>query len=128
MPTKPTDIDAYIAASPEEARAVLERMRAVIRKAAPKAEEMISYGIPAYKQHGTYVVYFAGYKQHTSLYPLPKSDAALRAELKPYEAGKGTLRFPLDGKLPVALITKVVKQMVKESAARAKPKTAAKRK
>lgn len=126
--TKPTTIDAYIAGFPADVQAVLQHLRAIIRKAAPKAEEGISYAIPVFKMNGTYVIYFAGYKRHVSLYPIPKGDAALRKELAPYEAGKGTLRFSLDDRLPVGLITRVAKAGLKENAERTKAKGASKKK
>lgn len=115
-PPKPADIDAYIAASPEQAQAALEQLRAAIRKAAPRATEAISYAIPAFRLDGGYLIYFAGYPHHVSLYPRPKGDAALLDALAPYRAGKGTLRFPLDRKLPLALIARVVKARLKEHA------------
>lgn len=119
-PPKPADIDAYIAAAPEQAQAALGQLRAAIRKAAPRATEGISYAIPAFHQDGGYLIYFAGYRHHVSLYPQPKGDAALLEALEPYRAGKGTLQFPLDRKLPLALITRVVKARLKEHAEKAK--------
>ena len=112
---KPTNIDAYITGFPPETQLVLEQIRATIRKAAPKAEETISYAIPCFKLNGTYLIYFAGYKKHVSIYPLPKGDAALIRAIAPYKAGKGTLQFPLGGKLPLALITKVTAVLMKAS-------------
>ena len=90
-------VDDYIAAQPEAVRPVLEQVRAAIRKAIPKAEEVISYQIPAYKLGGQTVIFFAGFKAHFSLYPI--AGAAIRefkADLEPYEVNnKGTVRFPL---------------------------------
>lgn len=121
MPARrPADVDAYIATFPAEVQAVLENVRATVRKAAPKAEEAISYSIPALKQDGSYVVYFSGNKQHVALHPVPKGDAALQKALAPYRAGKGTLRFPLDRPMPLALMAKVIKALLKENQARTK--------
>ena len=100
-------VDEYIGAFPEPTRAILECVRQVMRKAAPKAEEGISYGIPAFAVDGRFVVWFAGWKQHVSLYPVPSGDAALTADLAPYLAAKGTLRFPLAQPMPLELIGRV---------------------
>lgn len=117
---KPTDIDAYIAGFTPETQVVLEQLRTTILKASPKAEETISYAIPAFKLNGRMLVYFAGYKNHVSVYPVPNGDAALQKEIIAYRTGKGTMQFPLDKKLPLAFITRVVKQHVKENVARAR--------
>lgn len=117
---KPTDIDTYIAGFPPETQLVLEQLRATVRKASPKAEQTISYAIPAFKLNGRMLVYFAGYKNHVSVYPVPKGDAALQKEIIAYRKGKGTLHFPLDKKLPLAFIARVVKQHVKENTERAR--------
>lgn len=116
---KPTDIDGYIAGFPPATQVALERVRETIRTAAPEAEETISYAIAAYRLNDRNLVYFAGFKEHVGLYPLPKENAALQARMAPYQAGKGTLRFPLNKKMPLALIAAVVKQHVKENNARA---------
>ena len=103
-------VDEYIAAQPESMQAILRRVRTAIRKAVPEAEELISYGIAAYKLHGRPVVYFAGFKQHYSLYPVNGPVvAAFRDELAPYELGKGTLRLPPSAPVPVKLIERIVK-------------------
>ena len=112
--SKPTDIAGYIAGFPPDTQAVLEQIRATIRANAPNTEESISYAIPTFKLNGKALIYFAGYAHHVSLYPIPKGDAALQQALAPHKAGKGTLRFPLDTKLPLALITQVVKARSKE--------------
>ena len=97
-------------------QALLQRVRRTIRKALPGAEEAISYQIPTYKLHGGYVVYFAGWKQHFSLYP---ATARLVAELKdalaPYEIRKGTIRFPLSEPVPVRLIERIAKRLAREA-------------
>jgi uncharacterized protein YdhG (YjbR/CyaY superfamily) len=121
-------IDDYIAAQPEAAQAVLERVRATIRKTLPDAEEAISYQIPTFRLHGTYVIYLAGYKHHYSLYPVTEGLlTAMHDEITPYLAGKGTLRFPLSEPVPVQLITRIAKVRGKEVAERAKAKQAATR-
>jgi len=113
-------VDEYIATHPEGVQAVLQLVRTTIRKAVPDADEMISYQIPAYKLRGGRVIYFAGWKQHYSLYPA--SDELVEAfkdELAPYEVNKGTIRFPISKAVPVKLIEGIAKFRAKEAAARA---------
>ena len=113
-------VDEYIATHPAEVQAVLQLVRTTIRKAVPDADEMISYQIPAYKLRGGRVIYFAGWKQHYSLYPA--SDELVEAfkdELAPYEVNKGTIRFPISKPVPVKLIEGIAKFRAKEAAARA---------
>lgn len=107
------DIDEYISTFPENLKAKLEEMRHIIRNAAPEAVEGISYQIPTFKQNGSFVGYFAGFKNHISFYPIPHDNEQLTKEMSPYVAGKGTLRFSLDKPIPASLITKVVKYWVK---------------
>ena len=116
---KPRDVDSYIAAFPTEAGTLLSKVRRTIRAAAPKATEVISYNIPAYKQHGM-LVYFAGFKNHIGLYPPVRGNAALRKAVAKYAGPKGNLRFPFDEPLPLALITRIVRHKVKEDAAKAR--------
>jgi uncharacterized protein YdhG (YjbR/CyaY superfamily) len=119
-------VDDYIDAQPPAARTALERVRSIIRKALPNAEEVISYNIPAYKQDGERVIFFAGFKEHFSLYPV-KADlvATLKDELARYEKSTGTVRFPLSEPVPVKLIARIAKLRAKQAAARAKAKKTA---
>jgi uncharacterized protein YdhG (YjbR/CyaY superfamily) len=108
-------VDEYIASQPEAARRVLKLVRTAIRKAVPKAEESISYKIPTYKLHGERLLYFAGWKQHYSLYPATKRmAAALKDDLKQFEVVKSTVRFSLAEPVPVELIAKMAKFRAKE--------------
>jgi len=118
--TPPRSIDEYIAAFPLPVQGVLKRVRSTIRKAVPGAEEMISYNIPTYKLHGRPVLYFAGWKQHYSLYPSTNHLlAAFKDDLAPYEvSGKGTIRFPLSEPVPVKLIEGIAKFRAREVAER----------
>ena len=126
---KTKSVDAYIAAQPADVRDVLERVRSTIRKALPAAEEVISYQIPAYRLPGGVVIYFAGWRQHYSLYPATALVvAALKDELAPYEKSKGTIRFPLCRPVPVRLIARIAKLRAKEVAERAGAKAAAPKK
>ncbi|MEX2300896.1 MAG: DUF1801 domain-containing protein [Bryobacterales bacterium] len=122
-------VDEYIASQPEGVRAFLERVRSAIRKAIPGAEEMISYKIPTYKLRGRPVIYFAGWKQHYSLYPVTSGVLAEFGEkLAPYEVNKGTIRFPLSGRVPVKLIADIAKLRAKEVEEGEKRKAAAPKK
>ena len=118
-------VDQYIASRPAAVQGVLERVRSTIRKALPGADEVISYQIPAYKLHGRAVIYFAGWKQHYSLYPaIGHLVAAFKDELAPYAVSKGTIRFPLSEPIPVKLIERIAKFRAKEVAEREKAKAA----
>lgn len=110
---KPTDIDDYIVAFTEDKRKLLEQMRTIIKKAAPKATEVISYGMPAFKQHGV-LVYFAAGKNHIGFYPTGEPIKHFKEELAVYKTSKGAVQFPLDKPLPVALITKMVKFRIEQ--------------
>lgn len=113
-------VDDYLAALPEDARAALEKLRKTIKAAAPKATEVISYQIPAYKHHGL-LVSFAAFKNHCSFYPMsPEVLRAHAAELDDYEISKGTIRFTADKPLPTALVTKLVKARLAENETRAR--------
>jgi len=122
----PKNVDVYIASFPPAVQGVLTRVRVAIRKALPRAEEVISYNIPAYKLHGRGVLAFAGWKRHYSLYPAnARLVAAFRAELAPYEVNnKGTIRFPLDEPVPVRLIAGIARFRAKEVAELEKAKVA----
>lgn len=114
-------VDGYIAAFPPEVREQLEKLRALIRKTAPRAEEVISYKMPAYKLEGM-LVYFAGYEKHIGFYPMPSAIAAFSKEIAGYKNAKGSVQFPVDKPLPVKLITAMVKFRMQENAAKAKAK------
>jgi uncharacterized protein YdhG (YjbR/CyaY superfamily) len=105
-------MDEYIATFPDEVQEILKKVRSTIKAAAPKAEEKISYGMPTFTMNGTYLIYFAGWKNHISIYPVPGGDAAFNKAVKPYIAGKGTLKFSLDKPIPYELITQMVKLQI----------------
>jgi uncharacterized protein YdhG (YjbR/CyaY superfamily) len=111
------DVTAYIAGLPAPARAALTRVRGVIRRAVPGAEEMISYQIPAYKLNRRPVLFIAAWKEHYSLYPSnSRLVSAFKRELAKYELSKGTIRFPLSEPVPVRLIERIAKFRAKEVA------------
>lgn len=107
-------VDEYIAKFPADVQKVLTEVRAIMQAAAPGAEEKISYGIPTFVVDGKYLIYFAGWKKHISIYPVPVGDDAFNQKIAPYVAGKGTLKFPLDEPLPMKLISKMVKLRLAE--------------
>lgn len=113
-------IDDYIGSFPGDVRPTLEAVRHAIRNAAPHAQEGISYGIPAFALDGRFVVWFAGWKRHISLYPIPSGDPALTAELAPYVAAKGTLRFPLAEPIPLDLVGRIATELARNHVARAR--------
>jgi len=108
-------IDEYIGTFPERVQKILEELRATIKAAAPDAEETISYNIPTFRLNGKYLIYFAGWKNHISIYPIPIGTEAFNKKVSKYTEGKGTLKFPLDKPLPLKLITQIVKLKVTES-------------
>lgn len=114
----PANIDEYIADCPAEVQAVLEQVRSTIRNAAPAAEEMISYRMPAFRLNGP-LVYFAAHKNHIGFYPPVKGDERLMRAIAPYANEKGNLRFPLDQRIPYALIGRIVKARMRANAERA---------
>lgn len=123
---KPTTIAEYIAASPKDVQTLLEEIRAAIKAAAPAAAETINYGIPTFTLYGN-LVHFAAFKNHIGFYPAPSGIEAFKKELSVYDGAKGSVQFPIKHKLPLALITKIVKFRVKENIERAKEKTKSKK-
>lgn len=108
-----SNVDEYIASFPPEVKTILERIRETVHEVVPEGEEVISYQIPTIKVDGKYLVYFAGWKEHVSLYPLPKSET-FAEELAPYKSGKGTAKFRIDKPIPYDLIERLVTQLAEE--------------
>jgi len=123
--TAPKNIDEYIAGFPPDVQEILEKVRLMIREAAPLADETIKYRIPTFTLKGN-MLSFAAYKKHIGLYPVPSGTEKFRQELSPYKAAKSTARFPLGKSMPYALISELVRFRVKEhldnAAAKAKKK------
>ena len=115
------NIDEYIAGFPKEVQEFLEKLRATIKKAAPEAKETINYAIPTFTLEGN-LVHFAAFKNHIGFYPAPSGIAAFKKELSVYEGAKGSVQFPMDKPLPLALVTKIVKFRVKENLEKVKQK------
>ena len=120
---KPKDIDEYISRYPPETQEILEQIRATIKKVVPQAEETISYGIPTFNLNGTYLIYFAAFKKHIGVYPVPRTIDQIDKKFSAYKtSGKGTVQFPLNKPIPLNLITKLVRFKVKENMERAAKK------
>jgi len=116
-------VDEYIATKPKSLQTILRRVRSIVRKAVPGAEEKVSYQIPAYRLNGKLFLFFAGWKEHYSLYPASdRLVAAFKKELAPYKLSKGTIRFPQSEPIPAKLIERIVKFRAKEVAESDKPK------
>ena len=120
MPTNP--MDEFITKQPAEVQAILQKIRAIIQKSAPGAEEAMAYGIPTFKLNGRNLVHFSAFKEHIGFYPTPSGIEAFKKELSAYEGAKGSVKFPLSKPIPYALITKIVKFRVKEELDKAKGK------
>jgi uncharacterized protein YdhG (YjbR/CyaY superfamily) len=111
---KPMTVDEYISELPASTKPSLKKVREIVIKNAPNAEEVISYGMPAYKLHGM-LLYFSAFTNHYSLFAFPSAIVAFKDKLKGYEVSKGTIRFSLDKPVPVKLITEIVKYKVNEN-------------
>ena len=114
----PTTVDDYIARFPADVRAVLEKVRQTVRTAAPDAQEIISYKMPALKQNGI-LIYFAAFEKHIGFYPPVKGDARLEQAAAAYAGEKGNLRFPLDKPIPFKLIERLTRFRARQDAAKA---------
>lgn len=119
---KPVTVDGYLAAFPEGTQAVFEQIRAIVLKAAPKATQKISYGIPAFMLNDTFLVYVAAYKKHVSIYPAPVKHPDFKADFAAYKTSTGTIQFPLDEPLPLPLIRRIIKHMLQENKKRSQQK------
>ncbi len=117
----PETIDEYIAGFPPDVQAILRKIRATIRKAAPGAEEAIKYRMPTFVLHGN-LIHFAAFKKHIGLYPTPTGVEQFQRELAQYPTARGSVQFLLDRPIPYGLISRIVKYRVKENLARAAAK------
>jgi uncharacterized protein YdhG (YjbR/CyaY superfamily) len=114
-------IDEYINTFPEDVRTILKQLRQAIKEVAPEAEETINYQIPTFTLHGN-LVHFAAFKSHIGFYPTPSGMEAFKKELSPYKGAKGSVQFPIDQPLPLALIRRIVEYRVKENLERQQKK------
>ncbi len=109
-----TTVDEYISTFPVDTQVILEKMRQAIQKAAPDAVETISYNIPTFDLNGKHLVFFAGWKHHISLYPIPAGDEAFQQQISRYKRVKSTVQFPLDKPIPYDLVEKIVTLLIVE--------------
>jgi uncharacterized protein YdhG (YjbR/CyaY superfamily) len=119
--TAPRTIDEYIAGFPKDVQGTLRKVRTTIRKAAPGAQETISYQIPTFKLNGM-LISFAAFRKHIGLYPAPSGSERFNRELAAYRTSKATVKFPLDKPVPYALVTRIVKLRVKANREKAATK------
>jgi len=108
---RPQDVEEYIQAYPRNVQVLLQKMRKAIRKAAPDAEEIISYSMPAYRQNGI-LVWFAAFKNHIGFYPGVSGIERFKTELSRFKSSKGSVQFPIDKPLPLGLVGRIVKYRV----------------
>lgn len=109
-----TTIDAYIQKFPAATQATLERVRQAIRTATPEATETISYGIPTFDLNGKHLVFFAGWKRHIAVYPLPAGDAEFQRRIAPYKQAKSAIHLPLNEPIPTDLVSDLVRFLIRE--------------
>ena len=124
--TKYKTVQEYLSAQPAPVKAMLQQMRSTIKEAAPEAEEVISYNMPAFKLNGM-LVWYAAFKNHIGFYPRPSGLEAFKKEIAIYKSTKGAVQFPMDQPLPLPLVTKIVKYRVKENKEEAVTKAAKKK-
>ncbi|HRH49932.1 MAG TPA: DUF1801 domain-containing protein [Panacibacter sp.] len=117
---KNVEVEAYIKSFPAEVQIVLNQVRETIKANAPEATESMSYGMPAYKTNGRPLVYFAAFKQHIGFYATPTGHTKFAKDLSKYKQGKGSVQFPLDKPMPLALIKRIVVFRAKENLAKSK--------
>ena len=110
-----TTIDEYMSTFPADIQLILEKVRQAIHKAAPEAAETMSYAIPTFDLNGKHVVFFAGWKHHISLYPLPAGDEAFQQAIAHYKRAKGSIQFPLNKPIPYDLVEQIVTLLIEET-------------
>lgn len=111
---KINEVDEYIKSFPKDVQLILKKIRIVIKKAAPKAEEMMGYGIPTFKLNGKNLVHFGGFKKHIGFFPTPAVIGKFKKELLEYKKSKGTVQFSFDKPIPFDLISEITKSRVSE--------------
>jgi uncharacterized protein YdhG (YjbR/CyaY superfamily) len=117
MSTTVASVRDYLAQAPPAARAILQKIRAIVRDVAPDAEERISYQMPAFFRDGV-IIYYAAFQRHIGIFPPVTGDASLEKALRPYRGPKGNLKFPLDKPIPFPLIRRIVRARLKELGAK----------
>jgi uncharacterized protein YdhG (YjbR/CyaY superfamily) len=115
MDSSAAAVDHYLSTFPPQVQLLLEQIRATIRQQVPGAQEKMSYGIAAFFMDGQPVLYYAGFKKHVSVYPVPREHEDFKAELAAYQGGRGTAQFPLDQPLPLDLIARLAQFWLREN-------------
>ncbi len=115
MGTKFASVDDYVESFADETRDALGEVRDVIRNAAPEADERVSYGMACYRVDGKPLLYFAGWKKHLGLYPVPRGDAAFERDVAPYRRARDTVGFPLRDPMPLDLVDRIVRMLLTRS-------------
>ncbi|GAC1448144.1 MAG: DUF1801 domain-containing protein [Ktedonobacterales bacterium] len=113
--TRFTTVDAYLQSFPEHTRTILENVRQAIHRAAPDAVETMRYGIPTFSRNSKHLVFFAGWKHHIALYPIPAGDSAFQQAIAPYKKAKSTIQFPLNKPVPYDLVERIVSFLLVEA-------------
>jgi len=111
---KPATVEEYIADFPKDRQKLLKQIRTTIKKALPSSGQRISYGLPCFTLDDSPVIFYAGFKNHVSVYPVPREHPGFKKELNAYKGGKGTAQFPLDEPLPLDLIARIAKFRMEE--------------
>lgn len=119
-------VEEYITSFPESTRIVLEEIRNYIQKQVPEATETMSYGMPTFILKGSYLIYYAGYKNHIGIYPAPVNEPGFKDDFLPYKTGRGSIQFPLNKPMPYPLIGKILKHNLQQNSKRAAEKSKAK--
>ncbi|MBN2881838.1 DUF1801 domain-containing protein [Candidatus Woesearchaeota archaeon] len=101
--------DEYISTFPEDVQTILQKVRTIVKKAVPKSDEAMVYGVPGFKLNGKNLVAYAAFKSHLGIYPEPEAIIHFKKELEIYETSKGAIKFPLDKQIPFSLIEKIIK-------------------
>ena len=119
--TKFKTVDEYLSTFPPKTKSILKELRNTIKQAAPKAEELISYNMPAFKLNGM-LVYYAAYKEHIGFYPTSSPIRVFKNELADYKTSKGAIQFPIEESIPMDLVKRIVKFRVNENLGKTKAK------
>ncbi len=119
-------VESYIASFPESTQKVLQEIRNHIQKQVPEATETMSYGMPTFTLNGSYLIYYAGYKNHIGIYPAPVNEPGFKDDFLPFKTGRGSIQFPLNKSMPYPLIDKILKHNLQQNSKRVAEKSKAK--
>lgn len=117
---KAATIDEYISSQPKNVKLILQKIRQTVKEAAPEAQELVSYGMPAFKLNKRILLYFSAWEKHIGLYAMPSANATFKKELSSYKQGRGSVQFPFDRPVPYGLVKRIVKFRAKENMAKSR--------